>query len=120
MNPIASYRKPRSKLSTTVVAPVRVNLVGEHTDYTGALVMPMAIPLYTTVRLQCAHQPAYFFDSEIFVTRITPVESSCRRLENGATTCVREARDDPGTSCEEVGSLVYAALDGRSDICLAA
>jgi galactokinase len=32
-------------------APGRVNLVGEHTDYTGGLVLPMAIPQGTTVAL---------------------------------------------------------------------
>ena len=32
-----------------VVAPGRVNLIGDHTDYTGGLVFPMAIDRYTVI-----------------------------------------------------------------------
>ena len=36
-------------MTVTARAPGRVNLIGDHTDYTGGLVLPMAIDLETTV-----------------------------------------------------------------------
>lgn len=52
--------------SFRVSAPARVNLLGEHTDYTGGLVMPMAIPFETVATISENVAPTYRFRSKGF------------------------------------------------------
>ena len=53
------------------VAPARVNLLGEHTDYTGGLVLPMAIPFETHATISPRADNLYSFTSDLFPDTLT-------------------------------------------------
>ena len=40
------------------IAPGRVNLIGDHTDYTGGLVFPMAINRHTVIDARFTEDPS--------------------------------------------------------------
>jgi galactokinase len=52
-------------------APARVNLLGEHTDYTGGLVLPMAIDFTTKATISPRKDDVYSFTSELLNQSLT-------------------------------------------------
>jgi galactokinase len=60
-----SAAAPTTQKMIECVAPARVNLLGEHTDYTGGLVLPMAIPFVTRATISPREDGLYTFTSEL-------------------------------------------------------
>jgi len=64
-------------------APARVNLIGEHTDYTGGLVMPMAIGFRTTAVVSAREDGRAVFYSENYAEEAAFEIASLERTPRG-------------------------------------
>ena len=86
-------------------APGRVNLIGDHTDYTGGLVMPMAIDRATTVDLEPGGDEVFLTSGERTEPAVVPIDienpaeagSGWARYVAGVVAAIRPERGGTGT-----------------------
>ena len=99
-NPVSSARLANSlftasfatRPSVTASAPGRVNLIGEHTDYNGGPVLPVAIERRTAVAAQLADRWALISDTDRVVHEL-PIDGPMqRRWTDYIVGVVRELR----------------------------
>ena len=79
VNAAVGFRKRYGRAYRSLVAaPGRVNLIGEHVDYAGGYVMPMAIDRYTAIAIAPSTDPTMIYVGS------GSVDSGCRfRLNQG-------------------------------------
>ena len=83
-------RAIRSAAERAFQAPGRVNLIGEHTDYTGGLVMPAAIDFNTVAVVSSSERtgPAPFIPA-IFKRNFVSTRTRCRRSQSTTGRIIR-------------------------------
>ncbi len=95
-------------------APGRVNLIGEHTDYSGGYVLPAAIPFYTVVAVGEGQEAVNRLSSSTFGKTTFPTDEIVRRgtFDDYVAGAVREA----GLTGRPVDLLVHNTLPPQAGL----
>jgi galactokinase len=106
-------------------APGRVNLIGEHTDYNGGPVFPLALKVRTTVAADLHDGWEFVSNLEPGVTRLDPVEPMRQGWTDylvGVIRVLRYMNAAPGGARVAVASTVPtgAGLSSSAALCVAA
>ncbi|WP_263365174.1 galactokinase [Edaphobacter bradus] len=80
---LGAHRQRFGREGRAFEAPARVNLIGEHTDYTGGLVMPMAIGFRTVAVISPREDGRAVFYSDNYGEEVSYEISSLERAPRG-------------------------------------
>lgn len=80
---LLTHRERFGRQGQTFSAPARVNLIGEHTDYTGGLVMPMAIGFGTVAAISARDDRRAVFYSENYGEEVRFETTALERKPRG-------------------------------------